>query len=585
MKKITYILACACMIAFSSCADTFLNLDPLDMKTDQAYFKNPTHFQEYANGFYSQLLGWRSGITGHMDLQSDLITSRNGEQTDMGCGSISIISDDGRWDLFNSIRTANILLQRGDSYQGDRREIQPYLSAAHFFRAYNYFYLLKYFGGVPIVTEVYTTSSSGLKNPRNSRYEVIDFILSDLDKAIESLPIEQNIASADKGHISRQAAKAFKARVLLYEATWRKYNGTSTDYVGSAGPARDQVNEFLDEAITLAKEVMDDSAFRLWNYNTNPDIKNLSNRYLFCIENAESNPGAYGRDTNQEFILYSVFDRVANPGAQELNKNILSYIYPTRKFIDMFLCTNGLPITGNAQFQGYHKVGDEFKNRDYRLNSYVGDPTGSTINLAGTIGFTGYGDQKFRCPTAKDKEESANYPILRLAEVYLIYAEALVERNGKIMNDQLNASINKLRDRAGVAHLTNELADNNGLDMLTEIRRERTVELFLEGFRYDDLKRWGILEKTLNQSRLGMVVGQQGYATPFKDASGSVITATYSPDSYRYGEASVATGNGELSCVVLIPASNCTLRKAHYLYPLPQRQIDLNPNLKQNPGY
>lgn len=79
-------------------------------------------------------------------------------------------------------------------------------------------------------------------------------------------------------------------------------------------------------------------------------------------------------------------------------------------------------------------MGDEFQNRDYRMNSYVGAPT-TVIKLSGTIGFGGYGVQKFMCPGTKDKEESANYPVLRLAEVYLIYAEALMERHGSITDE------------------------------------------------------------------------------------------------------------------------------------------------------
>ena len=584
MKKNIYILACACILGFSSCADAFLDLEPLDAKTDQVYFLNPTHFREYANGFYSQLFGWRSGLTGHMDLQSDLITSRNGEQSDLGYGTLVAGGNDGRWGLYNSIRSNNILIQKAAEYSGNAKEIQEYVSAAHFFRAYNYFSLLQTFGGVPIVERPLSTNSAELRNPRNSRYEVVDFILSDLKKAIEGLPVEQNIADDDKGHISRQAAKAFKARVLLYEATWRKYNGTSTDFEGSAGPARDQVNEFLEEAVVLAKEVMDDPAFRLWNFNGEAVMNNLSSRYLFCIESKDSNPGGHGRDSNKEFILYSVFDREINAGAIELNKNIIPYLYPTRKFIDMFLCTNGLPIAENEQFEGYHAVGDEFKNRDYRLNAYVGAPT-AVAKLSGTIGFNGYGVQKFACPGAKDKEESPNYPVLRLAEVYLIYAEALYERHGAIDDEALNASINKLRSRAGIAALTNKLVADHQLNMLNEIRRERAVELFLEGFRYDDLKRWGILEETLNQSRLGMVVGQTGYLTPYKNAAGAVLTANYDAGSYRFGEEKVQTGDGELSCVCIAPKSNCQVRKAHYLYPIPQDQINLNGNLKQNPGY
>lgn len=128
----------------------------------------------------------------------------------------------------------------------------------------------------------------------------------------------------------------------------------------------------------------------------------MSSRYLFCLEDG-SQTGGYGKDSNKEFIIYSVFDRVLNAGAFSLN-NEMNYIYPTRKFIDMFVCTNGMPTTNNEQFKGYQNVTDEYQNRDYRLMAYVGGPTES-------IGSTsGYGDQKFRNPIVGDKK---NQPIIR----------------------------------------------------------------------------------------------------------------------------------------------------------------------------
>ena len=583
MKKITYILACACMMGLTSCADTFLDLEPLDSRTDAVYFKKPEHFREFANGFYGQLLGWRSGIMEHMDLQSDLVNSRNGNQAYLGYGTLTLGYDDARWDHYNNIRTCNILLQRGEAYSGNQSEIDPYLGEAYFFRAYNYFYLLKYFGGVPIITVPLDTDSPELQKPRNSRYEVADLILSDLQNAISRLPKEQNIATSDKGHISEQGAKAFKARVLLYEATWRKYNKTSTDYEGSADPKSDQVNEFLEESISLSKDVLDDEVFRIWNHNN--ELDNLSSRYLFCLEDG-SQTGGYGKDSNKEFIIYSVFDRVLNAGAFSLN-NEMNYIYPTRKFIDMFVCTHGMPTTNNEQFKGYQNVTDEYQNRDYRLMAYVGGP-------AESIGSTsGYGDQKFRNPIVGDKKESANYPVLRLAEVCLNYAEAIMERYGEISDTELNNSINKLRGRAGIQGLKNELvakiqqhiSDKTVAQvMLDEIRRERAVELFMEGFRFDDLKRWGIAEKELNQSRCGMVVGNAEYPTVFVDENGNA-TSRYTPGIFTKGTEEVETGEGKLPCVVLLKSTDCQFSKADYLWAIPRDQINLNPNLIQNPGY
>jgi hypothetical protein len=206
----------------------------------------------------------------------------------------------------------------------------------------------------------------------------------------------------------------------------------------------------------------------------------------------------------------------------------------------------------------------------------------------GSLGSSGYGNNKYAAYNygtyRKDNEESANYPIIRLAEVYLTYAEALYELNGAITDAQLDASINKLRERAGVAKLTNALVSNNGLDMKEEIRRERAVELYREGFRFDDLKRWGILEESLNPSRLGMVVGDASYATDFKDASGNP-TARYKAGSYVWGEEAVQTPAGTLKCVVIDSKQNHTVTKKHYLWPIPTTQIALNSHLLQNPGY
>ena len=460
MKKITnYILICTCALGFSSCVNTFLDLEPLDAKTDVIYFKTPEHFREYANGLYGQLLGWQSSygsIFDHMDAASDLSTCFR-YSYGVGTGVMGIPNDDSRWNnCYSNIRATNHMFERAvSSYTGNLADIKKELAEGHFFRAYNYFYLLKFFGGVPVVTKVLDVTSPELYGKRNSRYEVVDLILSDLDEAIAGLPLEQNITSADKGKISKQAAQAFKARVLLYEATWRKYNGTSTDFEGSAGPASDQVNAFLEESVQLSETVMGDAAYSLWNYNNVAAMRNMSNRYLFNIEEEASNPAGAGRATNKEFIIASVYSQETRKGQVDLNQVIYTDMRPSRKLIDMFLCTDGLPVSMSDKFQGYKNPGDEFQNRDFRLTSYIGSYATSL-----TVENCGYGVSKFAITDIQrqSKDESANYPVLRLAEVYLNYAEAVMERYGEISDDQLNKSINKIRARAGIANLTNALA-------------------------------------------------------------------------------------------------------------------------------
>jgi hypothetical protein len=573
-----------------SCQDDFLDLKPQDTFNDASYFKKPADFKAFATDFYSQLIGWKSPFGGnevynHMDFSSDLSVYFN-FQADVGRGTIAVGNGDGRWDNpYSWIRKTNTLLSKEVGYTGNKSDIAQYISEAYFFRANAYYSLLKVFGGVPIITDPLTVNSPELTAPRNSRYEVVTQILSDLDKAIVNLPVETSIAATDKGRVSKWAAKALKAEIELYEATWRKYNGNSTDFAGSAGPASDQIKDFLTDAAALSKEIIDNGGYSLWNYNSTAGMINESYYYLFSLEDAGSNPAGLTKASNNEFILYGVYDVTLRPGGQNVSLTSQN-AGSSRKMMDMYLCTDGLPPSKSPLFQGYHTAGDEFKNRDLRLFGYYGAAPTAPAGLTGGGG--GYGNRKFvayKYGTYRNaNQESANYPIIRLAEVYLIYAEALIEKDGAITDADLNLSINKIRARAGVAPLTNVLASSNGLNMKEEIRRERTLELYREGFRYDDLKRWGTAEAELNQSVCGQVVGDASYVTPYRTATGAATTS-YKPETFVWGEEVVNTAQGPLKCIVIDGKTNRVFSKKNYLWPIPQGQINLNPNLKQNPGY
>lgn len=207
-------------------------------------------------------------------------------------------------------------------------------------------------------------NSPELFGPRNSRYEVADFIINDLKAAYPDLPKEKNIGSNDKGKVSQEAAKAFLARVLLHEATWEKYVpeiGYNLDGDGTsqgAGAAKPEgylsTTDMLTQAKQMAKEVIDEAntgTFQLWN-----ECDSLSYYYLFSIDEKGGNicnfKGA-GKNTNKEFIFSVKYDfDTKRPG---LN---LSHIVATKQgaefsaiFGESFLCRNGLPIrishTGN----------------------------------------------------------------------------------------------------------------------------------------------------------------------------------------------------------------------------------------------
>lgn len=149
----------------------------------------------------------------------------------------------------------------------------------------------------------------------------------------------------------------------------------------------------------------------------------------------------------------------------------------------------------------------------------------------------------------------------------LNYVEAVYERDGKIGDDDL-AYLNEVRLRVnkdnGMPALTNAFVTANGLDMRTEIRRERTIELYQEGFRLDDLKRWAAAVQVMNQPLLGVKYVGTEFQTSWSNPAPS-----QSKDD-----------NG-----CLIMDNNRKWTDKNYLFPLPSDQLKLNTNLKQNPGW
>lgn len=594
MRKILNIVLPCLMVYFTSCSDEFIDLTPPAAITDDVYYNEPEHFLTGSNRFYTNLMGWGDqGI--FSDHGSDLIGFE--EDSDMHLyargETLAPVNDNYYTDTYEAIRDMNILLDRAEIYDGEE-SIVEYTAATKMHRAWQYFFLVQRYGGVPLVTTPLDVNSEELYEPRSSRYEVVAQILEDLDDAIAGLPNEAAIGGEDKGKFSKEAAMALKAEVLLHEATWMKYVGTSTDGdgtatgAGSAGFDESNINSYLQEVVSLSSSVMNSGSYELWDYNDILD--NLSSNFLFNLEDGGSNPGGLDKATNKEFILYGKYDftfRQAN--------TLVSHVYagrtkPSRKMMDLFLCTDGLPIDQSTLFEGYTETQDEFQNRDYRFTAYFTDvaslgvipQTGDYILDGGTN--YGYDNSKFMSwnwGTADayraTETESYDIPLLRLAEVYLMYAEALYELNGNLTDAQLDESINLIKARAGLPPISNAFLSANNMDIGTEIRRERAIELFAEGAsRFADLKRWGIAEDELGEAIYGAVIEGTVY-----ESNPDLFTG-----DYNYGTETTIVGNGESrECLVVYPASLRNFSRDNYLFPLPTSQINLNENLNQNPGY
>ena len=589
MKNILLIIL-AGLFLLTACESRYLDLEPLDKVTEATYFSQPEHFRAASNSFYTKLLGWRTvdnrNIYDYMDWGSDLTSIA----TAYGRGTVVTGSNDAYWTgAYKYIRANNILISKAEEYPGDQSEIAQYVAVAKFCRAYHHLFLLQRFGGVPIVTTVLDLNSEQLTGKRNSRYEVFAQVKKDLEEAIVDLPT--SIEPSLKGQISKWAAESLLAKALLFEGTFEKYVETTTDGDGTsegAGSAKPEsypsISEMFAQAKDLAKDVMDNGGFELWNHNS--ELNNQSMYFLFNLEDAGSNPIGLTKASNKEYIFFSKYDYDLYQGQKNLTHS--SYHWgPSRKMMDMFLCSDGLPVDKSPLFKGYEKVSDEYQNRDYRLLAYVGDENGNApedgsvvLSGAGAGSIGGYGSKKFGSYNygvyRAAATESYDYPHIRLAEVYLIYAEALYELNVSITDAEMDESINKVKARSGLPALTNAFAAANGLDILFEIRRERAIELHAENNRFNDLIRWGMAEEELNQDMCGVVIE----GTDFENDP-----ELYKPSKYPYGETVVKTGVGDRRVLVIDPASNKNFKRMHYLMPIPLEEMNLNENLVQNPGY
>lgn len=534
-----------------------LDLTPLDKISDASYWKTSNDFKLFDNDFYNGL----QGASNYTENNSDIAF---GTGTDAATGVDNRSKSNGSYqpqansDLWNNsykyIRAANYLLQKAEgSSLGN--SIDRWTGEALFFRAYNYWNLVKSFGGVPKIDKVLDVTSPELYTPRSSQSDIIDFILADLDNAITKLPLQSQLTGDELGRVTQGAALALKARAALYMGTWAKYHNTGDP------------SKYLQAAIDASEKMIASGEYALYT-----DKGADSYKYLFIQEG----------DDSKEVILAKRYyaNRLTHNWTRELWFN---YMVPTKTLADMYLATDGLPITQSPSFQGYGTLTSEFQNRDPRMSMTFVVP-GSSIFFEGGLmqptypGFngsnatrTGYMIRKFLDETVDATQFKGAYDFkeFRYAEVLLILAEALYEKNGSISDADLNRTINLLRSRVNMPALTNNFVTSHSLNMRDELRRERTVELAFEGYRRDDLRRWNVAETFMPQAIRGVKFVGTEYQTKYPDL--------------QIGTDIQVDANG---FIVAEPAAARSFLPKHYLDPLPLQQIQLSKGtLTQNPGW
>lgn len=524
-KILIFLTAFAFASGIVSCKKDFLNRYPITGIAPQTFFASPNDLKLYVNKYYGSLGpipgGWDIGYNWY-EAGTDNVAGGNGFSPTFA--GTRVVPTNGGWD-YTSIRDVNYLFDNYQKATGDQNEIKKYVGEASFFRAWYYFRNLKTYGDIPIVKSVLPAAYDLVKDiPRSPRNKVVDFMLEDLDVAIANLPLKKD---AERGRLNKEAALLFKSRIALYEGTWEKYH--KNDKFGVSGA--DGTN-YLQIARDASKAIINLGSLAV-SGNSISDY-----RKLFMDPNIGS---------NKEAILWKDYSTtegvttlVQNYGAGANNAGI------TKALIESYLCTDGKPIkyngtTVNSLYQGDGTDLYKIKiNRDPRLNAIWISPGQSTsVNRVYIVPALDKADE-FRDVTgyqiikgidttlARPLVTNVSYPtiIFRYAEVLLNYAEAQAEL-GQITQADLDLTVNALRRRAtengmrvpdltlaglGVTDVNPEYSWGSS-PVVNEIRRERRVELALEGFRADDLMRWAIADKIFNNGYRPLGIKYIGSAT------------------------------------------------------------------------
>jgi len=594
MKR--FITAATILLIGLSACDNLLDLQPLSQISQTDYFKTETDLQLFSNSFYNNLLD-----KSPYDNQSDLCVQQNLSDEMLGGSNRTVPASGGGWS-WTDLRKMNTLLAYADQCK-DEAAVLKYTALTRFFRAFFYFEKVKRFGDVPWYDIELGSADEALYKARDSRELIMTNMIKDIDYAIANLPNEKEETSSPY-RVNRWAAMALKAQFCLYEGTYRKYHQLSLE--------GHDYTYYLEQSAAAAEELMKTGPYKLYTTG-HPEKDYLT---LFAEENA--NPDEYifaikfdyGLNIYHNATAYTLVPTQGRPGL-------------TRKMVNTYLKKDGTAFTNQAGWQEMSFI-DEVKDRDPRLAQSIRTPgytrIGRTEVLAPDLStsITGYQPIKFvQDPTAsggnvdRNDRSTCDLPVYRYAEVLLNYAEAKAEL-GTLTQDDLDKSINLIRQRVGMPDLNMSVANANpdrylssdetgypnvtgaNKGVILEIRRERGIELMQEGFRFDDLVRWKA-GHCIDQSISGMYFPGPGEYDLTGDGKADVIlyaAGTSKPIAasgvqvYKIGEELILSGNnsGYISYHKNIERTPFS-EERDYLYPIPTNERSLNNNLTQNPGW
>lgn len=584
MKLLKYI-AIAGILSLSSCSkdflgDDFLTKDPLDQLTDPAFWSSENNIRTYTYGFYNSYFrgygsGWAWGTYFAGQFINDDFTPQSPNENVVTQFVINVPTSGGGWSpalpasqtpagvtsYYSRIRKANHFIESVPIAELDEEVNNHWLGIGRFFRGLEYANFVNTFGDVPYIDRVLLEDDPELYRQRDSRVGVMDRVLEDFRFAAEHVRVSDG---PSQQAVNKYVVLAYMSRIFLFEGTWLRYHEVDEA----------KAEEYLEAAKWAAEEVMNSGAFSISN----------DYRGLFSAESLKGNP---------EILLYKEYAEGVMQHSLMSYNNLEPQAGVSKNAIDSYLLSDGLPIGLSPLYEGDETVADALKDRDGRMTQTV-VPQLRMMNTRANYAFSGYAVHKFLNESLKNEtvgSSSLNItdaPIIRYGEVLMNYVEAAAELGG-LTQDDIDKTINVLRDRDGVGLPRLEIAGNqpaiNGIpyddpardpsvsSLIWEIRRERRSELMFEGLRLNDLRRWKKLEYADTDKN------------PTINRGAYIVKANYTPAQLN-GITIDGTDEG-----YIIPSSSIKrlVQDKFYLDPLPLDQITLYQSngveLKQNPGW
>lgn len=534
-----YILISIACIGLS-CNDGFLELKPLDKISEEDVWNDVSLMEAYVNDAYSRMpngfnnYNWlhtlcdEAGQRGRADYQAfyeGVLTPTN-------------LVPFPFWNAYYGIinRSNNLLdnVQDREFSEQVQPRINRLVGEMKFLRAYSYSKLIALWGGVPLITKQLRLDDD-LLIPRNTYEECVDFIVKELDEAAELL--EDSYTGSNIGRATRGAALAIKSRVLLYAAS--PLNNPSNDkakWQKAADAAKAVIEMGVYDLYPNYKETFttlhNEEQIWLRVFNNNVRLEHSLEQWFY-----PNGSGGYC----QSFPIHNAVERFEMKATGLLPKDDPSY-NPQNPFVGRDPRFYDCILYDGAPFH------------DREIESFLPGGRDSNEGPEGhNASYSGYYARKFvdetivRPTASVGGVGSTAYPYIRYGEILLNYAEAMFYLGNE---DECRKYINMIRDRPSVQmpHVT-----DTGAKLEERFRNERYVELYYEDHRFFDIRRWLIAMDVAN------VPSYRNYIT--KDPITGVKT-------YE-----------------IVEIKERVFLEHHYLLPIPQGEIDKNPNLKQNPGY